>query len=204
MKLYGSLFSPYVRKARVLIAEKQIDCEFVVEDPWSDDSRIPSLSPLGKVPVLQIAPDKYFFESELVVHYLDAFDGKPLPPHSGPDYWQAQWWQALGNGVIDAVIARVLETRRPADKQMQEKMQREEKRIARAFAAAANAYTGGDYVVGSEFSLADLVLGVAMQYIDIRYPHDWRGQFPRLKSWFDGIAARPSFESTLPPGFVKP
>ena len=32
MKLYGSPFSPYARKARVLIIEKNIKCPFVEED----------------------------------------------------------------------------------------------------------------------------------------------------------------------------
>lgn len=204
MKLYGSPFSPYARKARVLIQEKNIPCEFVIEDPWPAGSRIPGMNPLGKVPVLQIGPGNYLFESALVVHYLDHLDGKPLPPTDAAGYWQSQWWQALGNGMIDATIARVLESRRPADKQMPEKMAREEARIARAFATAAGAYRGGRFLAGSKFGLADLVLGVAFQYIDIRYPHDWRGGYPQLKQWFDGIAARQSFEQTLPPGFVRP
>ncbi len=203
MKLYGSLFSPYVRKVRVLIAEKKIDCEFVVEDPWAAGSRIPALSPLGKVPVLQTGPEAFLFESALVLHYLDHLNGNPLPPGDPAGYWRSQQWQALGNGVIDAMVARVMETRRPADKQMPEKLQREEARIARALAAAERDCEGGEFLVGARFSLADLVLGVAVQYIDIRYPHDWRGPHPRLKRWFDGIAARPSFESTLPPGFIK-
>ena len=204
MKLYGSPFSPYARKARVLINEKNIPCEYVIEDPWADGSRIPGMNPLGKVPVLQIGPDNYLFESALVVHYLDSLDGKPLQPQEAAGYWQSQWWQALGNGIIDATVARVLETRRPADKQMPEKMQREEARIARAFAAADHAYRDGTFLVGSKFSLADLVLGVACQYIDLRYAHDWRVKHPRLKRWFDRIAGRKSFEETLPAGFVKP
>ncbi|MGH8619880.1 MAG: glutathione S-transferase family protein, partial [Burkholderiales bacterium] len=181
----------------------KIDCEFSVEDPWAADSRIPTLSPLGKVPVLQIGPEQYLFESAVVVHYLDELGGKPLPCGEGDAYWRSQWWQALGNGIIDAMVARVLETRRPADKQMPEKMQREEARIARALAAAEGACPDGAFLVGQQFSLADLVLGVAVQYIDIRYPHDWRRAHPRLKAWLGGIVARPSFESTLPPGFVK-
>ena len=204
MKLYGSPFSPYVRKARVLINEKNIPCEFVIEDPWPAASRIPGMNPLGKVPVLEIGPDNYLFESVPVVHYLDHLGGKPLPPADAAGYWRSQWWQALGNGMIDATIARVLELRRPADKQMPEKMAREEMRIARAFATAAGACQGGQFLAGPKFSLADLVLGVAFQYIDIRYPHDWRGTHPRLKPWFDGIAGRKSFDETLPAGFVKP
>ena len=202
MKLYGSDFSPYARKARVLIIEKNIDCPYVVDDPWAGDSAIPVMNPLGKVPVLELAPGNYLYESPLVVHYLDHLDGKPLPPHDAEGYWAAQRWQALGQGMIDAVIARILESRRPADKQMPEKMQREEARIARAFAAADHEYTGGQFLAGNRFSLGDLSMGVACQYIDLRYAHDWRSQYPRLKEWFSGICTRPSFTSTLPPGFT--
>ena len=202
MKLYGSPFSPYARKARVLILEKKIPCEFVNEDPWPADSRIPVMNPLGKVPVLEIGPDNYLFESALVVHYLDHIDGKPLQPKDAAGYWQSQWWQALGNGMIDATIARVLETRRPDDKQMPEKLQREEARIARAFHTAGRAYASGRFLAGTKFSLADLVLGVAMQYIDIRYPHDWRAKYPALAEWHAGVVSRPSFVATLPPGFT--
>ena len=54
MKLYGSLTSPYVRKARILIREKNIDCEFVVEKPGDPGTRFPQLNPLAKVPVLEL------------------------------------------------------------------------------------------------------------------------------------------------------
>jgi glutathione S-transferase len=204
MKLYGSPASPYVRKARVLIKEKKLPCEFIIEDPWPDDSNIPRRNPLGKVPVLDIGEANYLFESALVVHYLDNFDGKPLTPGEAAAYWQAQWWQALGNGIIDAVVARVLETRRPPDKQMPEKMLREERRVQRAIEAASRAFGGGTFLVGERFSLADLVLGVALQYTDFRYPHDWRALAPRLAQWHAAITARASFRETLPPNFVPP
>jgi glutathione S-transferase len=202
MKLYGSPFSPYVRKVRVLLAEKKIPCEFVIADPWPADSTVPNMNPLGKVPVLQIGPGNYLYDSALVLHYLDNLEGKPLPPQDAAGYWQAQWWQVLGNGIIDATIARLLELRRPEDKQMPEKMQREEARIARAFAAAERACKRRRFLVGAKFSLADLAFGVACQYVDLRYPHDWRAGHPRLKAWFGEIAARESFEETLPPGFA--
>ncbi|MEO7726755.1 MAG: glutathione S-transferase N-terminal domain-containing protein [Burkholderiales bacterium] len=204
MKLYGSQFSPYVRKVRVLLAEKHIPYEFVLEDPWPDDSAIPTRNPLGKVPVLEIAPGRFLFESPHVVHYLDNLAGKPLQPPDPEGYWRSQWWQALGHGIIDATVARVLETRRPADKQMPEKMQREEARIARAFEAADHEFAGGTYLVSDSdfFTLADLVMGVACQYIDLRYPHEWRSKHPRLRQWLSGIAARPCFATTLPPGFI--
>jgi len=204
MKLYGSLTSPYARKARVLVREKNLPCEYVVEDPWPQDSPIPARNPLGKVPVLEIAPGSYLFESVMVVHYLDQVDGKSIEPKDAAGYWQSQWWQALGNGIIDAAIARVLETRRPEEKQMPQKLAREEARIHRAVGVGENAFKGGDFLVGDRFTLADLVFGVALQYTDFRYPHDWRSRAPKLARWHAGITSRRSFEETLPPGFVKP
>ena len=202
MKLYGSPTSPYVRKARVLIAEKKLPVEFVHEDPWPEDSLIPSRNPLGKVPALELEAGNYLFESVLVVHYLDHVDGRTLTPKDAAGYWQAQWWQALGNGMLDAAVARVLESRRPADKQMPEKAAREEARIQRGAAAAEARFKGGQYLVGNRFTLADLIMGVAMQYIDFRYPHDWRSKCVKLADWHAGIAERKSFQDTLPPGFT--
>ena len=108
MKLYGSPTSPYVRKARVLVQEKKLAVDFVMEDPWAEDSKIPTRNPLGKVPALEIDPGNYLFDSVLVVHYLDHVDGHSLTPKDAAGYWQAQWWQALGNGILDAAVARVL------------------------------------------------------------------------------------------------
>lgn len=204
MKLYGSTTSPYVRKARILVKEKNLPVEFVVADPWPDDSPLIAKNPFSKVPVLETGPGNYLFESVLIVHYLDNVDGKPLTPKDAAGYWQAQWWQALGNGIIDAGIARILEMRRPGDKQMPEKIMREEKRIQRAIDLAESAFKDGEFLVDKRFSLADLVMGVGLQYTDFRYPHDWRRRAPRLAKWHAGIAGRGSFEETLPPGFVKP
>lgn len=204
MKLYGSLTSPYVRKARVLIHEKQLPVELVVEDPWVENSPIIAKNPLSKVPVLEIAPEQYYFESSLIVHFLDHVDGKSLTPTEPATYWKAQWWQALGNGVIDAAIQRIFETRRPAEHQLQDRMEREAQRVRRAIALAESSFDGGQYLVGDRFTLADLVLGVALQYVDFRYPHDWRVSSPKLAAWHAGIASRPSFQDTVPPGFVPP
>ena len=73
MKLYGSLTSPYVRKARVLIEEKSLPVELVVEDPWEEGTAIAGWNPLGKVPVLEVGPGSYLFDS-------DARDALSRPP----------------------------------------------------------------------------------------------------------------------------
>jgi glutathione S-transferase len=37
MKLIGSPTSPYVRKVRVVLAEKKLDVQLVFEDPWTEE-----------------------------------------------------------------------------------------------------------------------------------------------------------------------
>lgn len=200
MKLYGSLTSPYVRKLRVLLQEKGIACEFVVENPHDAGSSIPHLNPLGKVPVLQLDNNEVLFESTLLVDYLGGLGGAPLMPVNGPARVQALRWHALGQGMLDATVTRLMETRRPAEKQIAEVIARQEEKIARALSFAEVAAGGGAYLIEDRFSVADIALGVALEYLDFRHPHDWRARHPRLAKWLVGIGARPSFLATRPPG----
>ena len=71
MKLIGTPTSPYTRKARVVLAEKRIDYEFVVDLPFEDATRVPAFNPLGKVPVLVLDDDTTIFDSRVIAEYLD-------------------------------------------------------------------------------------------------------------------------------------
>ena len=71
MKLIGSNTSPYVRKVRVVMAEKKIDCQYALEDVWSADTRIQQVNPLGKVPCLIMDDGGAVFDSRVIVDYLD-------------------------------------------------------------------------------------------------------------------------------------
>jgi glutathione S-transferase len=204
MRLYGSLTSPYVRKVRVLIKEKNLPVELVVEDPWHEQSRIPSMNPLGKVPTLLLDDGEAVYDSPLVVAWLDFRFQCGIVPTEQKGYWDCMKWHTLANGILDAAVTRVLESRRPADKQMPQAMAREQTRIDRALDQVESRMTGGAYLVGSAFTLADIALGVALQYLDFRQSSVWREKRPRLGRWHAGIVSRPSFMDTLPPGFTPP
>lgn len=200
MKLYSSLTSPYGRKIRVLLKEKRIACEFVVVDPWAADSPVPDLNPLGKVPVLVRDQGGALFDSSLIFEYLDMLAAPALIPASGEARIAVLTWHALAQGMLDATVARFLEGHRPAAQQSAEQVARQEQKIARALAYAEHAPKGPHYLCGDVFSLADLALGVALEYIDFRYPHAWRPRHPGLARWAAGISTRPSFAETIPPG----
>ena len=135
--------------------------------------------------------------------YLDSLQGEPLLPVAGEARWVTQRWHALAQGIMDAVVARMLEGRKPAEKQTPEVIRKQEGKIAAALKYADVHRPDATYLVGEHFSLADIAMGVAIEYIDLRYPHDWRGRHPRLGQWLAGVSARPSFTETRPPGMEK-
>jgi glutathione S-transferase len=203
MKLYGSLTSPYVRKARILIREKQLSCEFVVADAWAADSPIPALNPLGKVPVLALDNNEVLFDSPVIVEYLDSLQAPALLAAPGEARWDMLRWEALADGVLDAVVTRLLESRRPEAQQSADNLRRQEEKIARSLEYMARRLGNGPWLAAERFTLADLVVAVALEYTDFRYPHDWRSRHPRLGQWLAGVSARPSFVQTRPPGMEK-
>src|SRR3569833_1881837 len=179
MKLYGSLTSPYVRKVRTFLHEKGVAYDFIVESPSDAAGNVARLNPLGKIPVLVRNDGEALFDSPMVIEYIDSLRGAPLIPPSGETRWQAQRWHALGQDT--QLIAR------------------QESKVAAALRFAAQHYSGGDYLVGASFSIADVALGVALEYIDLRYAHDWRSQYPQLAAWLRPIAQRAAFIDTAPP-----
>jgi len=204
MKLYGSLTSPFVRKARVLIKEKGLPCEFVVADPTEVGGAVRTRNPLWQVPVLERDEGEALFDSPVIVEYLDGLAAPALLADSGESRWRILRWQALADGILEAVVARFLETRRPIALQSSDQMSFQESRVAAALAFASSRLSGEPYLVENRFTLADIALAVALEYIDFRYPHDWRTQHPRLAFWLAGISARQSFSETVPPGMERP
>src|SRR3954454_3545282 len=109
MKLIGSLTSPYVRKVRVVLAEKKLDYNFILEDVWGSDAILAS-NPLGKVPCLVMEGAEAVFDSRVIVEYVDTLSpvGK-LIPASGRERVEVRTWEALADGLVDAAILARLE-----------------------------------------------------------------------------------------------
>ena len=109
MKLIGSLTSPYVRKVRVVMAEKKLDYQFVLEDVWASDGILAS-NPLGKVPCLVMEAGEAVFDSRVIVEYVDTLSpvGR-LIPERGRERAEVRTWEALADGVLDAAVTIRLE-----------------------------------------------------------------------------------------------
>jgi len=196
MKLYASLTSPYARKVRICLIEKGLDYDFIVETPSDPQANVVRLNPLGKVPLLQCDDGEVVFNSPMIVEYIDSLGGMNLIPATARRL-HVQRWHALGDGIVDAVVARMLELRRATEHQDAAIIQKQETKVAAALDFADEHYQGGGFLEADQFSLADIAFAVALEYIDFRYPHDWRSKHPRLAQWLSDINQRPSFRTTV-------
>jgi glutathione S-transferase len=204
MKLIGSLTSPYVRKVRVVLAEKKLEFQFVEEDVWSKDSTISTANPLGKVPCLIMEGGEAMFDSRVITEYLDTMSpvGK-LIPTSGRERAEVKTWEALADGLLDASIAARLEatwTGRTDAQRCSAWIDRQMDKIHASLAAMERGLGDKPFCSGVHLSLSDVAVGCALGYLDFRFPQlDWRSAQPQLARLFDKLSQRPSFIDTCPP-----
>jgi len=203
MKLIGSITSPYVRKVRIVLAEKRLDCQFVTEDVWAASTQIVASNPLGKVPCLMMEGGEAMFDSRVIAEYLDTLSpvGK-LIPAPGRERAEIKTWEALADGVLDAAILARLEATWPGrsdEQRSQAWIDRQLGKIDTALAAMARGVGEKPFCSGVHFSLSDVAVGCALSYLDFRFPQiEWRSAYPNLARLSDKLNLRTSFQDTRP------
>ena len=203
MKLIGAITSPYVRKVRIVMAEKKLDYQFVQEDVWSADTLISASNPLGKVPCLIMEGAEAVFDSRVIVEYLDTLSpvGK-LIPTSGRERAEVKTWEALADGILDAAILARLEATwagREDGQRSQAWIDRQMGKITVSLQAMSRGLGDKAFCSGVHFSLSDVAVGCALGYLDFRFPAiNWRADHPNLDKLQAKLALRQSFADTLP------
>ena len=203
MKLIGSITSPYVRKVRIVLAEKRLDCQFVTEDVWAATTQIAVLNPLGKVPCLVMEGAEAVFDSRVIAEYLDTLSpvGK-LIPAQGRERAEVKTWEALADGLLDAAILARLEATwsgRSDGERSQAWIDRQLGKIDAALIAMARGLGEKPFCSGVHFSLSDVAVGCSLGYLDFRFPQiDWRASHPNLAKLSEKLNLRTSFQDTKP------
>ena len=203
MKLIGSTTSPYVRKVRVVMAEKKLEFSFVTEDVWAENTTISGSNPLGKVPCLVMEGAEALFDSRVIVEYLDTLSpvGK-LIPAVGRERAEIKTWEALADGVLDAAIMARMEatwTGRSPEQRSQAWIDRQLRKVNDALKAMSLGLGDKPFCAGIYLSLADIAVGCALGYLDFRFPElAWRADYPNLVKLHDKLMQRASFADTLP------
>ncbi|MCL2831349.1 MAG: glutathione S-transferase [Betaproteobacteria bacterium] len=202
MKLIGSLTSPFVRKVRIVLAEKKIDYEFAVDSPWEDGTKVSQSNPLSKVPVLVLDDETPIFDSRVIVEYLDsAAPNNKLLPATGRARTEVRCWEALSDGICDAASLILLEQKRPPEQQSASWIQRQREKVDGGLAFMANGLKEEhSHCVGTHFSLADAAVGSTLGWLLLRFPEiEWQTEYPALARLYDRLMQRPSFVETQPP-----
>jgi glutathione S-transferase len=203
MKLFGSHASPYVRKVRVVMAEKKLDYVFVTEDVWAAETTISDSNPLGKVPCLVMEGAEALFDSRVIVEYVDTLSpvGK-LIPAVGRERAEIKTWEALADGLLDAAILARLEatwTGRTKAQRSQAWIDRQMVKVHAAVKAMSTGLSDKPFCAGIHLTLADVAVGCALGYLDFRFPQvDWRADHPNLLRLYEKLMQRPSFADTKP------
>ena len=200
MKLVASLTSPYARKIRVALAEKNLPFELEVDIPWLADTRVPSYNPLGKVPALVADDGELWFDSPVIAEYLDTLAGPLLLPADRTAALPVRQAEALADGITDAAVAAFLEGMRPTERQDPAAIERQLGKISRGLTTLEARVAQRKGCASEALTIADIAIGCTLGYLDFRFAHlGWRASHPQLKAWAAGLLARPSFTATVPP-----
>ncbi|OON60343.1 glutathione S-transferase [Massilia sp. KIM] len=201
MKLIGSVTSPYVRKVRVVMAEKKLDYSFIQEDVWAPATTIQQTNPLGKVPCLVMEDGSTLYDSRVIAEYLDTLTPvcKLLPPN-GRERASVKVWEALADGVLDAaVLVRLEKVLRPEQQQSQDWIDRQWGKVHAGLRTMSEDLGDDAFCMGIHYTLADVAVGCALGWISFRFPDiAWREDYPNLARLFDKLSERPSFRDTVP------
>jgi glutathione S-transferase len=198
MKLRYSPTSPFVRKVTVIAIETGLEdrIEWVPTDLKNPDEGLANANPLAKVPALITDDGVALFDSPVICEYLDSLhDGPKLFPPAGRERWAALRHQALADGLADATIARMVETRRPEDRRSPEWLEKQKGKVDRAL-DALDAEAGS---LGEALTIAHVSIVCALGYLDLRFPdHGWRAARRTLAGWYEALSQRRSISETIP------
>ncbi|WP_416899996.1 MAG: glutathione S-transferase N-terminal domain-containing protein [Minwuia sp.] len=201
MRLISATPSPYARKVRIALAEKDIPFELVTEVPWNADARTPDYNPLGKLPVLILDSGETVYESDYILEWLEFHHPEPsMLPADPLERLFARKLEVLADGVCDAFVLWFFETFRPEDHRSAAWMERQHRKITGGLAEIDRLLPADrEWCAGGRFGLGDIAVGTLLDYLTTRMPDlDWRCRHPGLADRLERLLERPSFRDTRP------
>ncbi len=200
MKLLGTFNSPYVRKVRLVLLEKNIPHEYLVDAPREPGSQVARVNPLGRIPALILDDESCVFDSPVIAEYADTLNDAPvlIPRNNAVARMRVKRWEALADGIMDSAVVVRTERIRPEERQEADNIVRHNDAITRALPFAAEQLGKNEWCEGAAVTLGDLALISALVYLDLRQPErNWRGPHPNLAAWFERMGRRASVRTVL-------
>jgi glutathione S-transferase len=198
MKLLWSSRSPFARKVMVAAHEVglagRILTERVVVSANKPNADVMVVNPLNKIPTLVLRDDTVLYDSRVICEYFDSLhDGPKLLPSGNALRWPALRRQALGDGLLDVLILRLVEQNRPDATQSESHLTAFRLKIA----TALDRIEADGIEPSKQADIGHIAMGCALGYLDFRFATDnWRSGRPRLSEWYAEFARRPSMRAT--------
>lgn len=188
---------PYVQRAVIVLSEKGIAHDRTYIDLADRPDWFVKMSPLGRVPVLQV-DDTVLFESQVIAEYLDEASPGSLFPADLLEKARHRSWIEYGSETLNAIGAlynarnkAVFDDKRVALRHRFERMERE---------------IVGPFFSGDRFHMIDGVWGTIFRYFDV---FDQIGDFgtmtglDKVRSWRVSVSSRRSVETAAPDGYPE-
>ena len=200
MKLIIATPSPNARKIRVIMREKKIKFEEIIDVPWNTNNLTHGLNPLGKIPILLREDHEPLFDSKVIAQYLDNFKPNPLfYPTNLEENTYAKLLETVADGICDSIVLIFLENSRKETLRSKTWIKRQEIKIVEGIKFLANNLQEKEYFVGNFFSIADISVFTCLEYLDLRFPKfRWRDKYQNLVSYWEIHQNRQSFLETKP------
>ena len=199
MKLFYSPTSPYTRRvsAALILLELQDQVERVSVSPFDAPAELTQVNPLSQIPTLLLDSGEMLCGSALIVEYLNAQTEQRSLMAKCQSHWQMKNLAGIAEGIVDAALAVVLETRRPAEQQSTDKVQSSQDKILRSIAYLEQHPM---HLNADKVDFYSLTLGIALGYLDFRQAGlNWRDSAPKLCEWYAVVRQQAWLDQTQPP-----
>jgi glutathione S-transferase len=200
LRLISATPSPFARKVRIALIEKNLPFELNTEVPWDHTTETPKFNPLEKLPVLILDDGSSVFDSSFILEFLEMkYPQVPLLPRDVDGRLAAKKLDVLCNGVCDAVVLLFFERMRGPDRMSPEWAARQQRKIDGGLREIAHLVGRRRFAVGEEFTLGDIAAATAVGYVSVRYSEmPWRNLYPDLAAYSERMEQRPSLAATRP------
>jgi glutathione S-transferase len=204
LTLLGGNVSPFVRKVRVVLAEKGIDYELESINPFAAPENFRDISPLGRIPAFRDG-DRTLADSSIICAYLERKHPSPaLYPEEAYAYARALWLEeymdggfvpVAGPNVFFKLVLTPLITGKEADETEPLRVAAEE--LPPFYDYLEGELGDAEYFVGSQLTIADI--SVASPFVNLRHAGvaPERARWPKLRGFLDRMYARPSFKEFI-------
>lgn len=199
LQLFASDTSPFARIIRVVLLEtgqSDVSIDTVATTPLATDQALMTANPLGKIPALRRHDGPTLFDSRVIARFLNDRAGGTLYPREG--LYDALTLEALGHGVLEALLACTYEQRlRPDAQQSSDWIEAQWSKAIRGIRAIEAQWMSHLY---GPLSLPQITIACALAYADFRHAaRPWRPGLDALNTWEAEFAVRPSMQATQPP-----